>query len=359
MPAVPDRWRALALDPPRAFGAPPAGGQVRGVPDDFLVDEILGFEPAGEGPHLLLRVRKRGANTEWVARELAKRAGCRPFDVGFAGLKDRHAVTTQWFTVPRGKGGPDDWRGGAGDGYEVIEAHLHRRKLPRGALAGNRFELRVRNFEGDRAALAARLAMIGAQGVPDYFGPQRFGRELSNLARIAAGDWRTDRGYTLSAARSLLFNAVLARRVGDGTWSRLEPGDVANLDGTGSVFDVEVVDQALSDRVAALDVHPTGPMWGRGAGRTRNRIAALEAEVGAEFGDPCDGLIAAEVEAARRPQRVAVRELAHAFEGEVLVLRFRLTAGSFATTVLREVMQIHGAGASVIRLLPGAAAITE
>lgn len=336
MPAVPVHWRTLALDPPHAFGAPPVAGQVRTTADDFLVDEILGFEPAGEGPHLLLRVRKRGANTEWVARELARRACCRPFDVGFAGLKDRHAVTTQWFTVPRGKGGPDDWRAVTGDGYEVIEAHLHRRKLPRGALAGNRFELQIRGVEGDRAALAARLALIGAQGVPDYFGPQRFGRELSNLARLAAGDWETDRGHTLSAARSLLFNAVLARRVADGSWARLEPGDVANLDGTGSVFEVESVDPALAERVAALDVHPTGPLWGRGAGRTRGRIAALEAEVGAQFDDLCSGLTAADLEPARRSLRVAVCDLAHAFEDDALVLHFRLTAGSFATTVLRE-----------------------
>ncbi len=337
---VPDSWRALALDPPRAFGPPPTSGRLRTEPEDFLVDEQLGFAPSGEGAHLLLRVRKRGANTEWVARELARRAGCRPFDVGYAGLKDRHAVTTQWYTVPRGKSAPDEWCGVAGEGYRVLEAHAHKRKLPRGALAGNHFELRLREVVGDREALVARLAEIAACGAPDYFGPQRFGHGLSNLARVAAGDFRTERSFGLSAARSLVFNAVLARRVMDGSWAMLEAGDVANLDGKGSVFDVAAVDEALAARVGALDVHPTGPLWGAGASRAAGRIARLEAEVGGQFGAVCAALEAEGAGMARRPLRVAVRELAHAFEGDELVLRFYLTAGSFATTVLREIVGI-------------------
>lgn len=336
--SVPEHWRALALEPPRAFGAPPIAGRVRSEPEDFIVDEVLGFAPAGDGPHLLLRVRKRGANTEWVARELARRARCRPFDVGYAGLKDRHAVTTQWFTVPRGKDAPDEWLGVTGEGYAVIEAHAHQRKLPRGALAGNRFELRIRDVAGDREALATRLEAIRARGVPDYFGPQRFGHALSNLARVAAGDYRSDRAFGLSAARSLVFNAVLARRVEEGSWAQLEPGDVANLDGKGSVFDVEDVDEALSGRVTALDVHPTGPLWGVGEPRPRGRIAAVEAAVCSGFAAVCGALVSEGVDMARRSLRVAVRDLAHAFEGDALILQFRLTAGSFATTALREML---------------------
>jgi len=338
--AVPDSWRALALDPPRAFAAPPIRGRLRIEPEDFVVDERLGFEPAGEGPHLLLRVRKRDANTEWVARELARRAGCRPFDVGYAGLKDRHAVTTQWYTVPRGRSSPGEWTAFAGEGFRVLEAHAHQRKLPRGALAGNRFELRVREVTGDPAALAARLVEIDARGVPDYFGPQRFGHALSNLVRVAAGDFRTDRSFGLSAARSLVFNAVLAQRVEDGSWATLEAGDVANLDSKGSVFDVTAMDEALATRVSMLDVHPTGPLWGAGVSRVAGRIAELEAAVGTQFAPVCDALVTEGVAMARRPLRLAVRELEHAFEGDVLVLRFYVTAGSFATTVLREIVGI-------------------
>src|SRR4051812_40168267 len=179
---IPEHWRRAALAPPGAWGGPLGSGVLRSTPEDFEVDEILGFAAAGEGPHALLHVRKRGANTEWVARELARAAGCKPFDVGFAGLKDRNAVTTQYFTVPRGKRAADEFLGVTGEGFAVIGAAPHQRKLPRGALAGNRFEITVRALTGDAAALAARLADIARGGVPNYFGEQRFGRDAGNLA---------------------------------------------------------------------------------------------------------------------------------------------------------------------------------
>src|SRR5262245_50015881 len=170
---IPQHWIACALAPPRAFGAPLGRGRLRAEPEDFLVEEDLGFAPSGAGSHVLLKVRKRNANTEWVARELARAAGCRQHDVGFAGLKDRHAVTTQWFSVPLPRqpraarrdaaapGGavapvarsddgnlnsfaaPDtanralsDLAAIRGADFEVLEAHAHAKKLPRGALAG-------------------------------------------------------------------------------------------------------------------------------------------------------------------------------------------------------------------------------
>ena len=136
---IPDHWRRAALAPPPAWGDPLGSGVLRASPEDFEVDEILGFAASGEGPHALLSVRKRGANTEWVARELARAAGVKPFEVGFAGLKDRNAVTTQHFTVPRGKRAAAEFIGLKGEGYEVLGAAAHQRKLPRGALEGNRF----------------------------------------------------------------------------------------------------------------------------------------------------------------------------------------------------------------------------
>ncbi|MBV8341105.1 MAG: tRNA pseudouridine(13) synthase TruD, partial [Gammaproteobacteria bacterium] len=243
--------RAAALDPPRAYGIPPARGVLRAVPEDFAVEEELGFQPGGGGSHLLLRVRKRAANTAWVARELARAAGCHPRDVGYAGLKDRQAVAVQWFSVPRPRA-PVDWQAVHSAEFAVLEAHPHGRKLPRGALAGNRFRIRVGAPQGDGAALAAllepRLAQVAARGVPNYFGPQRFGRDGANLARAAAGLERLsreERGFVLSAARSVVFNAVLAARVGSGTWGQLLPGDLANLEGRGSVFAVAAADADL------------------------------------------------------------------------------------------------------------------
>ena len=343
-----DSWIERALGVPRAFGSPLGAGRLRVEPEDFVVDEDLGFAPSGAGAHVLVRVRKRGANTEWVAREIARHAGCRPGEVGFAGLKDRHAVTTQWFSVPSPRGaayvGDTIARltGATGEGYEVLEAHAHAKKLPRGALAGNRFDIRVRDVAAADADIASRVAAIARDGLPNFFGPQRFGRDGANLRKISpdlSAVHPRERTYVLSAARSLIFNAVLAERVKDSSWCRLESGDVANLDGKGSVFPVDAVDDALTGRVAALDVHPTGPMWGKGELLSQGRVRDLEQRVGGELAEPCELVIAAGMNQERRALRLAVRELSWERQGADAVLRFWLTKGSFATTVLRELFE--------------------
>lgn len=346
---IPDSWRQAALTPARAWGAPLGTGKLRSTPEDFVVDEILGFAAGGEGPHALLRVRKRGANTEWVARELARAVGCKPFDVGFAGLKDRHAVTTQHFTVPRGRREAAEFVGLSGDGYEVLEAAAHQRKLPRGALAGNRFVIVVRELDADPAMLRERIGQIATAGVPNYFGPQRFGREAGNLqgvldaaAALASGSRgrsrRHDQGFVLSAARSLVFNAVLSRRVAEGSWHRLIEGDVANLDGRGSVFPVEAIDATLDQRCAAQEIHPTGPLPGSGEPLVRGPIETLERDVMAQFPEAMTLIASERLNAERRPLRIRVRDLQYDHAPGELTLRFALDAGSFATTVLREII---------------------
>ena len=333
-----------ALDPPRAYGAPLGPGRLRAEPEDFLVEEQLGFEASGAGQHVLLKVCKRNANTQWIARELACACGCRPGDVGFAGLKDRRAVATQWFTVPQSRLSPQDWLGIGSSEYRVLEAQRHSRKLPRGALAGNRFVIRVRGTLIDDASLASRLATIETRGVPNYFGPQRFGRGGANLKRVSDGVRAlgpTERGFILSAARSVVFNAVLAERVGDGSWSRLEPGDLANLDGRASHFRVEATDEALEARCARLDVHPTGPLWGRGFPPSGGRVLALEQHVAAGLSAECELVARARMEQERRSLRLAVRDLHWRREGEVTVLEFRLSRGAYATTVLRELFALE------------------
>jgi tRNA pseudouridine13 synthase len=347
---IPETWRRAALAPGHAWGGPLATGVLRASPEDFIVDEILGFDAAGEGPHALLRVRKRGANTEWVSRELARAAGCKPFEVGFAGLKDRNAVTTQFFTVPRGRREAAEFLGVSGEGYEVIEAAPHQRKLPRGALAGNRFGIAVRNVRCDAAALAARIQVIAAGGVPNYFGEQRFGRDAGNLADVlhaAAGvasgarsraRGRGDAGFMLSAARSLVFNAILGERVEQGSWNTLQAGDVANLDGRGSVFPVPGVDAELAARCAALDVHPTAPLPGSGVTMAAGSVLALEESVAARFPEALAVIGHERMNAERRALRIRVRAFEHEYADDVLRLRFELAAGSFATTVLREII---------------------
>lgn len=334
---------AYGPDVPCAHGGPLGSGRIRVQPEDFVVREWLGFAADGEGPHWLLTVRKRDANTLWVARQLARIAGVHPRDVGFAGLKDRNAVAEQAFTVPVSTHA--EWVGTRGEGFEVLAAARHRRKLKRGALRGNHFELVVRDFTGDAAALEARMATIAREGVPNYFGPQRFGAEGANLqlARqwfangVAPGD-RAGRGFALSAARAALFNTVLAERVRQGTWNALQAGDVANLDGSGSVFAVSSVDAPLSERCRQLDLHPSGPLWGAGELPSAGAVRALEERVAAGEALLAEGLTRAGLQQERRALRARVGDCTWSLEGDVLRLRFRLTRGAYATAVLHELI---------------------
>jgi tRNA pseudouridine13 synthase len=340
---VPSSW-------PRAWGPAIATGRLKVQPEDFIVREWLGFAADGEGDHLLITVRKRGANTHWVARELARRAGVHPREVGFAGIKDRHAVTEQAFTVPGRNADPAEWLGYTGEGFAVIAASRQRRKLKRGAHKGNDFRIIVRDLDADREQLAERLALISGKGVPNYFGPQRFGRDGRNLD--VAEQWfstgrspydRMERGFALSAARAALFNNVLATRVSLGTWNRLQDGDVANLDGSGSVFPVATVDEVLRERCDRLDLHPTGPLPGRGDARTGAAIARLEDAAVAPWQHWVSGLAAAGLEHERRTLRLNVQGLTWNHAGTDLELAFRLGKGAFATTVLAEVIDPRSA----------------
>jgi len=340
-------WLPAALDPPRAHGASLTRGVLRTEPEDFIVEEDLGFTASGAGQHVLLKVRKRNANTQWVSRELAKLCGCHPRDIGYAGLKDRRAIAVQWFTVPKSQLSLEAWREVRHPEFDVLEANAHSRKLPRGALAGNRFVIRVRGTHVGDSDLNTRVAEVSRRGVPNYFGPQRFGHNGANLARIADGLRALhprERGFVLSAARSLVFNGVLAARVNDGTWDHLEAGDIANLDGRGSIFPVDVLDATLAERAAQLDIHPTGPLWGRGSLASKQRVADLETRIAAEFPQPCALAADAGMDQERRALRLTVRELTWHREPDAngidnaIVFRFRLTRGSFATTVLRELI---------------------
>jgi tRNA pseudouridine13 synthase len=349
-PAIPGEWLAAALDPPYALGPPAATGALRAVPEDFVVEEQLGFAPDGGTAHILLSVEKTDANTLYVGRALARFAGVRAADVGFAGLKDRRAVARQWFSVPAGRQ-PEEWLAFEGEGFRVLEASPHSRKLKRGALAGNRFRIAVRELAGDIDALPSRLERVAAGGVPNYFGPQRFGFHGANLARVqewlASGQLPRDRdarGFVLSAARSLAFNAVLGARVDLGNWNQLLPGEVVNLAGSGSVFPAGLVDEALSARCEALDVHPSGPLPGRGGLQPGGEAAAIENVALAPLGPVVAALGEAGVEASRRALRLLVNDLDWSIEGDLLNVCFALSRGAFATAVLREIVACDVAG---------------
>ncbi|MHB8678551.1 MAG: tRNA pseudouridine(13) synthase TruD [Rudaea sp.] len=331
------------MELPYAFDGPPLRGVLRATPEDFFVDEDLGFTPDGAGEHVFLRVEKRGANTDFVAKELARFAGVRTEAVSYAGLKDRHAITRQTFSVHLpGKADPD-WTALAHAEFRMLDAARHGRKLQRGALKGNRFRLVLREVQGDRAAAERVVESIRTHGVPNYFGEQRFGRDAANIERAKAmfagrRVQRHERSLLLSAARSQLFNAVLAARVQQETWHRPLVGDVFMLAGTHSIFGPEPLTPELIARSASGDIDPTGPMWGAGELRSAGAVAELENTIARQFPELTTGLAANGLRQERRSLVLRPRELSIGLQtGACAELSFYLNSGAYATVLLREI----------------------
>ena len=331
------------IELPFAHGGPPLRGVLRASAEDFEVDEDLGFEPEGSGEHVFVRIEKRDANTEWVARSLATALGLAPVAIGFSGLKDRHALTRQTFSIHLpGKADPD-WHALAIEGVRVLDARRHPRKIKRGTHRRNLFRIHLRDLSGDRDAASRLFAAVDARGVPNYFGEQRFGRNGENL-RLAAALFdgarlaRNQRGFALSAARSHLFNRVLAERVAAASWDRALEGDVWMLAGTHSIFGPQALDAEIERRLLEGDIDPTGPMWGRGELRCTAVVRELEQSVADNDAMFARGLAAADMAQERRSLRLRAADLKQEWIGaDALLLTFSLPSGAFATSLVREI----------------------
>jgi len=324
-------------------------------PEDFVVEEIPAYAPSGAGGHTFVRIEKRGRTTEAVARELARVAGVRPGDVGYAGRKDRHAVTTQWLSVPGLD--PAAALALALEGVRVLEAVPHGSKLRTGHLRGNRFTITLHGIDATTAcSAAARLEVLARHGMPNRFGGQRFGREGDNAARglallggeprgreggRSAGRDRREARFLLSALQSAIFNEALARRtLGLG---EVEAGDVAVVHPSGGLFVVEDVARE-APRAAAFEISATGPMIGTRSGRRdpapTGAPAAREAEAAAHWGvDLAAPLVVPRglrLPGGRRALRVRPGEARAEHEGGALRLRFTLPPGAYATVLLEE-----------------------
>jgi tRNA pseudouridine13 synthase len=307
-----------ALSLPHAYALLHVDGVVRGCPEDFIVEERAVHAVDDGGEHLLLSVEKRGVNSQHVADELARLFDVAPVDVSYAGMKDRNAVTRQWFSVrtPRSCANGD---GGAG--WRILESQRARQKLRRGDLTGNTFTIRIRELRADPIALTERLELLRDEGVPNYFGEQRFGHDGANVERARA--WINHRpraqvsafqkGLHLSTARALLFNAVLAHRVAGGTWRTLVDGDVADGDA------------------------PTGPLWGRGRRACSGCAAALEDRALAAYVDWLSPMEHVGLSQERRSLVARPANLQWTLADTTLELNFGLTKGQYATVVLREI----------------------
>jgi len=337
----------MTAELPYAFGGPPLRGRLRAEPEDFFVDELIGFAATGAGEHWLLHIEKRGANTAWAVKRVAAFAGLGERDIGYAGMKDRHAVTRQFFSVPARKGATLDWSVFNEPDVRILSAVRHARKVHRGALSGNRFVIVVRELAGDRTRADAVLERIRSGGVPNYFGEQRFGLGGGNVDKARAmfegrRFERAERSILLSAARSELFNAVVAQRVEAGSWDRPLAGDVFQLDGRSAIFGPEPIDEVLAARVAQGEVHPTGPLWGEGELRSTEGVAALERGVAETHADLAKGVAAAGMAQERRALRIHAKGLEWAWlEEHSLRIEFALPPGAYATSTLRELVDFN------------------
>jgi tRNA pseudouridine13 synthase len=331
---------------PLPFGPSVLAARIRATPEDFLVEELDAFAPDGAGEHLLLTIEKRGMNTAFAAQRIAAWAGVPESAIGYAGMKDRHAVTRQRFSVHLPGREAPDVATLVSDDMRVLAEDRHARKLQRGALRGNRFVLTLREVVGELESIEHRLAEIATHGFPNYFGEQRFGHGGGNLEaaqRMFAGQRvrRDKRSLLLSAARSELFNVVLALRVADGSWCRGLPGELWMLAGSRSVFGPEPDPGALAARVAAHDVHPSGPLWGLGELRTDGACRALEETALALYEPIRVGLEQAGLKQERRALRTIAGGLVWKWlQPDVLRLGFELPPGSYATSLLRSLGEV-------------------
>ena len=332
---------------PHAHGGPVAEACLKATPQDFQVFECMHVTPEGEGEHLWLEIEKTGWNTEDVAMWLAKTAGIHRLSVGYSGLKDKHAVTRQWFSLHLpGKADPDFvWP----EGVRLVQASRHRRKLNRGTHRANRFVIRATRFCGDKALLESRLKAIAEEGIPNYFGEQRFGRGAGNLVRgrewLMGGEAprkKALRSIWLSAVRSDLFNQVLAERVSRGLWNRVLSGDILQPEGSRGLF-MANDDLDAAARVISGEVHPTAPMPGVAGMASSGPCREMEQQILGPYQAVIEGLCREGVDEIRRATRLPVQDLQWTLlqerEGEnTLQVSFRLPAGAFATTVMAELV---------------------
>ena len=333
------------FEPPVGFSeCPPCGGRLAQEPEDFQVDEVPLYPFCGEGEHLMVRLRKRDLTTQQMVRHVAQQAGVGAREIGVAGMKDKHAVTSQWLSLPaRGARDPESWQ--LPREIQLLEVARHSNKLRTGHVRGNHFRIRLTGVRDVKAARAIAQA-LGERGMPNYFGAQRFGVGLQNLnealAFLQAKPGRKSQRFTdklyPSVVQAEIFNRYVALRLEAGA-EQLLPGEVVRLSGSSRVFlvtDPEREQPRLRDR----DIFLTGPIWGPKMREAEHAARALELQSIAALGLGEEVLqrLAKLVPGTRRdllvfPEQFDLRA------GEVpdeLVVSFFLPAGSYATEVLRQ-----------------------
>lgn len=332
---------------------PEISGTIRQQYSDFVVTETLSFEPCGEGEHLFLYIEKQSCNTQWVADELQKYFKLRSQDIGYAGKKDRYSLSRQWFSLHLpGKENEVEQAvidGLNNDSYRVLKAVRHNKKLRKGVIKFNHFKIIVNQLSG--VVSQSNIEMIEQRGFPNYFGYQRFGNNGNNLVnalklfknqiRVRS---RNKKGLYLSAARSYLFNLMLAARIEQGTWEKVLSGDCISLSGSQSYFVCEQVDSEIELRLKNADIHISGLLVGSQKSQATEQALDVEQAVLGDYSEWLEGLDNARLSTARRPMRVIPQDFKLTLMSDnQLEIEFSLPAGCFATSLLRELFIIKDA----------------
>lgn len=331
-----------SLDWPRAYGTPKSTAMFKQTPEDFQVDEYFDGQFSGEGEHIILKIEKKGLNTEEVVKAIARLVNKPVKLISYAGLKDRHALTTQWLSIHA----PGEEIPGVGElhgpGWRVLEFTRHNKKLRPGYLAGNHFKITLRDLS-HVDDLIHRIEQIKITGVPNYFGEQRFGRECGNLVKaeqlLVQGRRGKDRflqGMYCSAARSWLYNLILAKRVNASTWNTPIDGDVMQLNGSKSIFVIDTVEEEIINRIKAHDISPASPLPGKSKQMVRNVAFEIINEIYADWQPWLAGLEKQGLEEAWRANILHADNLEYTIHDNMVTLSFTLPAGAYATAVLRE-----------------------
>ena len=332
---------------------PGTGGVIRTEIDDFIVDEVPAYEPCGDGEHTYFGIEKRGIATTNMANQLAQKLGLRPRDVSFAGRKDTHAVTRQTFCVHNVP--LETIEALELDNARVLWVSRHRNKLRMGHLRGNRFTIRIRDVTQNAAARAeAILERLARCGVPNAYGPQRFGNHGDNQivgyhllrhdteALKAMGIRRPRRrmfDFYISALQSSLFNQVVAARINAGTLDTVITGDIAKKEDTGGIFTVEDA-EAEGPRATAWEISATGPIYGYRMMQAQADAGEFETRILAAIGIALEDFRAVKAQGVRRPMRYNPKNLTWKMDSDdQLIVSFFAPKGSFATMLLRELMK--------------------
>ncbi len=332
------------IDPPRVFGDALGSAKFKMYPQDFLVEEILGFDPSGEGEHCLAWIEKTNRNSNDIASLLADKLGIRRRLISHCGLKDKHAVTRQWFSMHLPGQATPIAKDLEAEGVRVLTLTRNTRKLHRGSHFGNRFVIRLRECGFSKVEVATRWQAISERGVPNYFGPQRFGLNGDNVdlaRRFLAGELRVQdrvlRGILISAARSFLFNACVGQRVQVGNWGQPLDGEVYGFANNRSLVLPDNIRGDEPQRVCDGTLELTAPLWGAGELISRGCVKAIEANLESCYPDFCQGLARLNLSQERRVMRLTPKSPRLNWETDAtLELSFDLPKGTYATTVLRE-----------------------